>query len=97
MTDYDNACRLRTLAEQANDPAKYHAAGLAFDDIGMISAATAMKNRARYYEKERPDGWQTAAQRPQCPDGCEWRDFDGVTFCAKCGHWYTKDLGSVTR
>jgi hypothetical protein len=84
MTDYDTACKLRALAEQTSDPTKYRAAQDAFSGLGMISAAAALENRARYYERERPESWLTIAAREPCVKH-DWRNNGGILVCRVCG------------
>jgi len=91
MTDYDRACSLRALAEQAANPDSYQMASDAFRMLDMPAAAEAMANRARYYEKERPPNWRSVAHVEPCAGGCAYYDdHEGVEFCPECGLYHVK-------
>jgi len=51
MVTYDIACQLRADAERTNDPKLYQLAANTFAALGMLAAASRMRERAEHYAK----------------------------------------------
>ena len=52
---YEQACKLRTLAEMSREPEMFRRAAEAFRELGMLAAAGAMVSRAEWYEDRRAE------------------------------------------